>query len=482
MVPGPAAEVRTVRWIFATFVAKKMRRRDIARALNRRGITNVAGNPWTSLFIRRVLTNERYIGNNVWNRTSGRLRTKRVNNHPDNWVRVERACEAIVDRRLFDKAQMVLREEKRIISLEDKLAPFRQLLRQHGRLTSKLINHASGVPHSASYRRWFGNLHSTYALVGFVPPWRQPGACKTGVISTQRLSKERLLEDLRQLLLNRGVLSDSLINESRDVPCAGTYRNRFGSLRRAYELIGHVPRTRNAKRVGACRNLNNKQLLNKLRALLIEKGRLTAQIIDADPEMPSYSTYVYRFGCMSRAYELIGYDVGTGQSLRAREHRRTYTDDYLLDTLRAIRKKYGALSRDIVAAAKAGPALNTYDRRFGRLSRAFELIGYAPVSDERTFRPPPPAPRRSQNPRQQSNREMLRALRALWRERGRLSAEIIDKSRSVPAVSLYRARFGTISRVYKLIGYRPSWYAHRPKLLASLWAREASILPAATTK
>jgi DNA invertase Pin-like site-specific DNA recombinase len=462
MVLGPAAEVKTVRWIFTTYATGKMPRREIARALNRRGIKNSVGNRWTSLCVRRVLKNERYIGNNVWNQTSGKLRTKRVKNDPESWVRVEGAHQAIVDRKIFAKAQSVLRKEIRIVSLEDKLNPLRKLLRRHRRLTTGIINQAHGVPSSGSYRRWFGSLHAAYRLVDFVPPRRQPSAYQTGVIAAQRLSNERLLECLRQLLLTRGFLNELVVNQSADLPCATTYRNRFGGLHRAYELIGYVKRNKKGRRIRPPRNFTNEQLLAKLRALLAEKGRLTYELIDGDPAMPSSNTYIYRFGCLSRACELIGYDAGV-RSLSDRERRRTYTDEYLLNTLRAIKKKYGALSTKIVRAAKAGPSFNTYCARFGSIARAFELVGYSPKRRQQTSRPKLVPYRKPQNARPDSKRDLLRALKKLWRKRGKLSEAIIEKSSDVPSCTLYRRRFGSLSHVYNLIGYPPSWREHRPK-------------------
>jgi hypothetical protein len=52
-------------------------------------------------------------------------------------------------------------------------------------------------------------------------------------------SDEELLDSLRRLLATQGRLSLSLIKNSADVPSPSTYRHRFGSLRKAYELIGY---------------------------------------------------------------------------------------------------------------------------------------------------------------------------------------------------------------------------------------------------
>src|SRR6266403_295538 len=50
---------------------------------------------------------------------------------------------------------------------------------------------------------------------------------------------EDLLDGLRGLLASERRLSLTLIQNSANLPSPSTYRNRFGSLRRAYELIGY---------------------------------------------------------------------------------------------------------------------------------------------------------------------------------------------------------------------------------------------------
>jgi DNA invertase Pin-like site-specific DNA recombinase len=52
-------------------------------------------------------------------------------------------------------------------------------------------------------------------------------------------SDDELLDSLRGLLAAKGRLSLRLIQNSEDAPSPSTYRQRFGSLRKAYELIGY---------------------------------------------------------------------------------------------------------------------------------------------------------------------------------------------------------------------------------------------------
>ena len=56
---------------------------------------------------------------------------------------------------------------------------------------------------------------------------------------TVNKSNENLLGSLQDLLALKGRLSLNLIKNSPTVPSPSTYRQRFGSLRRAYELIGY---------------------------------------------------------------------------------------------------------------------------------------------------------------------------------------------------------------------------------------------------
>jgi hypothetical protein len=55
------------------------------------------------------------------------------------------------------------------------------------------------------------------------------------------LTDEQLLTNLKLLLARCGTLSGILIDETDGMPSSACYRNRFGSLARAYSLIGYTP-------------------------------------------------------------------------------------------------------------------------------------------------------------------------------------------------------------------------------------------------
>jgi hypothetical protein len=55
---------------------------------------------------------------------------------------------------------------------------------------------------------------------------------------------------------------------------------------------------------------SNEELLEALKKVLRENGRLTSELVDKSPDLPSTTTFSRRFGSLRGAYELIGYDCG----------------------------------------------------------------------------------------------------------------------------------------------------------------------------
>ena len=57
----------------------------------------------------------------------------------------------------------------------------------------------------------------------------------------RRYTDQELIERLRALYENRGLLSGLIIDETENMPSAAVYMNRFGSLIRAYQMVGFTP-------------------------------------------------------------------------------------------------------------------------------------------------------------------------------------------------------------------------------------------------
>src|SRR3984885_3548004 len=95
---GPLEEIEHVQRIYSMFVEEGKSEREIALELNGQGIMSDLGRPWTRASIHQILTNEKYIGNNIFNRVSFKLKQSRIVNRPDTWVRADGVFPSIVDR------------------------------------------------------------------------------------------------------------------------------------------------------------------------------------------------------------------------------------------------------------------------------------------------------------------------------------------------------------------------------------------------
>ncbi len=142
LVPGPESEIQVVRCIYDQFVRQGLRELEIATRLNAEGVTTDLGRPWTRSTVHQVLTNEKYIGHNVYNRRSFKLKKKRVENPPEMWVRKEAAFEPIVAVEDFFIARGIIQERLRRVSDSEMLEKLRELASQTDRLSAKAIDSA----------------------------------------------------------------------------------------------------------------------------------------------------------------------------------------------------------------------------------------------------------------------------------------------------------------------------------------------------
>ena len=169
LVPGPSSEIKNVRWMYQAFVKHGKTEMEIAHSLNERGVLTDFERAWSRATVHEVLTNEKYIGNNVYHRTSFKLKAKHVANPPDKWIRADGVFEKIVDPKLFLAAQEIILARSRKLSDEEMLEKLREVLQKNGRLCGILIDEAEDNPSSSAYRHRFGSLVTAYQLIGYDP-------------------------------------------------------------------------------------------------------------------------------------------------------------------------------------------------------------------------------------------------------------------------------------------------------------------------
>lgn len=166
--PGPPDETDTVRWMYLRFVVDERTEREIADELNARGVQTDWGRPWNRSTVHEVLTNEKYIGNNVYNRISFKLKKTRVRNTPDMFIRSNGVFEPIVDTDLFVRAQHIVAERSRKLSDSELIEWLKGIYQRHGRLSALIIDEYEG-PSSSIFKSRFGSLVRAYRMVGYIP-------------------------------------------------------------------------------------------------------------------------------------------------------------------------------------------------------------------------------------------------------------------------------------------------------------------------
>jgi len=169
LVPGPEEELGIVRQIYRLFINEGMPEKQIADKLNNQGIKTDLGRAWSRGTIHQILTNEKYIGNNVFNRTSCKLKQKHVKNPEDLWVRAENVFEALVEPSLFYTAQGIIRARSFRLSDEDMLVKLRSLHDKRGMLSGLIIDETDDMPSSSAYSHRFGSLIEAYKMIGYDP-------------------------------------------------------------------------------------------------------------------------------------------------------------------------------------------------------------------------------------------------------------------------------------------------------------------------
>ena len=169
LAPGPPDEIEIVRRLYRMFVLQRRSESEIAAALNAEGVLTDLGRPWTRGVVHQVLTNEKYVGNNVYNRVSFKLKAKRVVNPPEAWVRADGAFEGIVEPDFFEAAQRIIQDRSRRFSDQDLLDHLSALLAQKGWLSGMVIDEIEDMPSSSTFRYRFGSLVRAYQLVGYSP-------------------------------------------------------------------------------------------------------------------------------------------------------------------------------------------------------------------------------------------------------------------------------------------------------------------------
>ena len=163
---GPGDEALVVQTIYDWYLRLRLGDKRIADMLNAGGVEAESGRAWTKNLVNSILTNEKYAGHSVFNRTSNKLKKRYVQNPPEMWIRKDHAYPALVTQAVFQAAQCERAQRHRRHNDEELLQILRDIHAEHGKVSALLIAQRGPSPSSQTFKYHFGTLANAYRLAG----------------------------------------------------------------------------------------------------------------------------------------------------------------------------------------------------------------------------------------------------------------------------------------------------------------------------
>ncbi|MNS48914.1 hypothetical protein D3C72_815000 [compost metagenome] len=119
-------------------------------------------------------------------------------------------------------------------------------------------------------------------------------------------TEREMLDDLRSVHALHGRLNIQLIDATPGIQKSSAYFARFGTLGRAYKLIGipYAPRERGRYPDGA--RLSREDVLAGIRRVHLTNGRINMALCHADQSLPSLGWIRAEFGGLTEAFDAAG--------------------------------------------------------------------------------------------------------------------------------------------------------------------------------
>jgi DNA invertase Pin-like site-specific DNA recombinase len=211
LVPGPTDEIGIVKNIYSYFTDEHRSPNWIAARLNRQHIPYFRGTRWKAGTIRNILQDPRYIGMQVWGRTTAYLAGPAKRLPVKQWAICPNAFEPIIPQGLFVRAQLEFANYTCRLTDEQLLDRLRQMHSTYGRLSGEIIEKSRTCPGLSTYCKRFGGLLSVYARLGYDVPER----------SAEITTRQSMLLLRRSLIRN---IVDTLPDKIDEVRTNGRFR------------------------------------------------------------------------------------------------------------------------------------------------------------------------------------------------------------------------------------------------------------------
>ena len=162
---GPQDEIDTLHRIYSMYIDDGLGETQIARQLNSESIPSEFSRPWTPWMVKSLLTNEKYLGDMVFNRGSFKLQRIAVHNPRDEWVRSAGAFISPLPPAAFGLAQAERARRNRRPDKVQLLQQLRDIHAENGKVTTTILyGIRSTLP--KLFARHFGTITNAYFLAG----------------------------------------------------------------------------------------------------------------------------------------------------------------------------------------------------------------------------------------------------------------------------------------------------------------------------
>lgn len=165
-VKGPDDEIEVLRTIYSMYVDDHLTETEITRRLNATGVPSEFDRPWTPWLVHSLLTNEKYLGNLVFNRGSFKLQRKAVHNPSSMWIRLDAAFDPPIPAEIYYRAQAERVRRQTRPEKEFLLQQIRDIGRTHGKVTTTLLTKLVNSTMPKRLARHFGTITNAYLLAG----------------------------------------------------------------------------------------------------------------------------------------------------------------------------------------------------------------------------------------------------------------------------------------------------------------------------
>ena len=194
-VLGPQHEIDILRKIYSMYVDEHRGETEIARHLNAEGTPSEFGRPWTPWLVKSLLTNEKYLGDMVFNRGSCKLQRHAVHNPRAEWLRLPEAFPSPLPVGLFQLAQVERIRRNAKQSEDDLLQMLRDLHLEHGKVTTTMLSSEVRSTFPKLLARHFGTITNAYVLAGV------PTTSTYSYVATRRFVAQTKHDMINQILV-----------------------------------------------------------------------------------------------------------------------------------------------------------------------------------------------------------------------------------------------------------------------------------------